>query len=336
MKVLVAEDNHFYRLALKATISGWGYDVIDVDDGGKAWDILAAPDAPKIAILDWLMPIHNGIELCQKVRSLHRPEPPYLIILTSLDGKEHALSALRAGADDFIHKPFDREQLQARLQVAKRIVGLQTSQTLVFTFARAVEAKSPFTQGHAGRVTHYALALAAALGLSETDRETLRRGGLLHDIGKISIPDAILNKPGPLTPEEFEVIKQHPSLGEEIVKPLQSLQDTLPLIRWHHERRDGQGYPDGLRGDDIPLIVRVLSVADTYDAISSDRPYRPAILHEPCLRIMFKDAAEGGLDPELVQEFSALEWDRIKIVAPRTDPLQSRISDSSPLLLTGS
>jgi putative two-component system response regulator len=306
MRILVAEDNHFYRLALKAILHEWGYEVVEARDGAEAWQVLTARDAPQIAILDWLMPELSGLDLCRQVRALHRPEPTYIIILTSLDGKENIINAFQAGADDFIHKPFDREQLRARLHVGKRIVGLQTSQTVVFTFARAVEAKSPFTQGHADRVTHYAMSLAEVLGVPDVEKDVLRRGALLHDIGKISIPDAILNKPGALAPSEYEIIKQHPTLGVEIVKPLQSLQDVLPLIRWHHERLDGRGYPDGLSGEKIPFLVRVLSVADVYDALSSERPYRPAMPHEQCLEIMRGDAESGGLDPILVENFIRL------------------------------
>ena len=306
MTILIADDNNFYRLALKEILTGWGYKVVEAKDGNQAWQILASSDAPKIAILDWMMPGLSGPELCRRVRSVRQAEPTYLIILTSLEAKENSVAALRAGADDFIHKPFDREQLEARLHVGNRIVSLQTSQTVVFTLARAVEARSAYTQGHAERVTRFALALAADIGLPEVDLNTLRSGGLLHDLGKISIPDMILNKPGPLTKEEYDVVKQHPLLGVEILKPLQSLKVALPLVRWHHERQDGNGYPDGLIGKEIPFLVRLLSVADFYDALKSVRPYRPALEHHTCLEIMQKDAADGGLDPALVAQFAAL------------------------------
>jgi putative two-component system response regulator len=307
VKILIADDNHFYRMALKGILSEWGYKVVEAQDGTQAWSILKAPEPPQLAILDWMMPGLSGPELCRRVRALKRAEPTYLIILTNLDGKENSLGALRAGADDFIHKPFDRDQLEARLNVGRRIVNLQTTQTVVFTLARAVEAKSSYTQGHAERVTRYALGLAADIGISDADVNILRNGGLLHDLGKISIPDAILDKPGPLTPEEYAIVKKHPELGVEILKPLHSLKEMLPLIRWHHERLDGRGYPDRLGGNEIPFLVRILSVADVYDALSSERPYRPAIPHATCLDIMRKDAAEGGLDPELVAQFAALQ-----------------------------
>jgi putative two-component system response regulator len=252
--------------------------------------------------------------------------------LTSLEGKENVLRALEAGADDYVTKPFDRDQLRARLQVGRRIVGLQTSHTVVFAFARAVEAKSPYTQGHAERVTGYALALADQIGVTPAQRETLRKGGVLHDISKISIPDSILNKDGKLTPEEFAVIRQHPEAGVQIVQPLQSLHDTLSLIRWHHERLDGTGYPDGLRGDAIPLLVRVLSVADVYDALASTRPYRPALSRAECERIMRADAAKGGLDSDLVQTFFSLSPDAFDALAAAQRSSGSGVFSITPLV----
>ncbi len=235
-----------------------------------------------------------------------RPEPPYLIVLTSKNGKENIVTALESGADDHITKPFDRAELKARLQVGLRIVGLQTSQTVVFTIARAVEARSPYTQGHAYRVSRYALALADFIGLSEKEKDILQSGATLHDIGKIAVPDAILNKAGPLTPAEFEIAKQHPVEGVKIIAPLESIREVSPLIRWHHERPNGRGYPDGLCGDAIPLLVRVLSVADVYDALTSERPYRAGLAHEVSLEILQKDAAEGSLDPDIVKAFCEL------------------------------
>jgi len=319
MKILIADDNLFYRTALGATLREWGYDVIAVGDGAAAWDVLSAPQAPQLAILDWVMPKCDGLEVCRRLRALHRPEPTYVIVLTAKAGKENIVAALENGADDYISKPFDREELQARLRVGRRIVGLQTSQTVVFALARAVEGKSPYTHGHSERVTQFAVALADELGIAPADREVLRKGGLLHDIGKICIRDDVLNKPGPLTDEEYELIKTHPIQGVTMVSPLESLKDTIPLIRWHHERCDGTGYPDRIGKDKLPFLVRILSVADVYDALASDRPYRPGMSHTRCLEIMHKDAHSGGLDPELVRCFSGIDQTILgKIKSPRT------------------
>ena len=324
MKVLIADDNHFYRCALEATLTEWGYEVLAVSDGEAAWDVLRAEDAPKIAILDWMMPRLDGVEVCRRLRAVPRHEPTYVIILTSRDGKANAAKALEGGADDYVTKPFDRGELAARLRVGRRIVTLQTGETVVYAFARAVDGKSPFTQGHSERVKSYSLALAARLGLPPADIDLLRRGATIHDIGKIAVPDAILNKAGPLTADEMAAIREHPAQGVKMIESLSSVADTIPLVRWHHERMDGNGYPDRLPGDRIPLLVRVLSVADVYDALSSDRPYRAALPLDVCLAILRKDAVGGGLDPELVEEFCDIPGEQLVGIG---SGVQARVPD---------
>ena len=303
MKILIADDNHFYRCALKSTLSEWGYEVIAVADGQEAIKALQGEQAPKIAILDWMMPIVDGLEVCRQLRATPQREPTYVIILTSREGKQNAVMALESGADDYITKPFDRGELSARLKVGRRIVSLQTSETVIYSFAQAVDSKNPYTKGHSERVCQFALLLAAQLGLSQTDIDLLRRASILHDIGKIAVPDAILNKSGPLTPDEIRVIQEHPLDGVRMIEPLDSVRDTIPLVRWHHERMDGHGYPDKISGEQIPVLVRVLSVADVYDALSSTRPYRVGLSLPKCLAILREDASRGGLDPALVEQF---------------------------------
>lgn len=312
MKVLIADDNHFYRCALQATLVEWGYEVIAVADGEAAWAVLDGPCPPKLAILDWVMPKADGLEVCRRLRRVPRPEPTYAIVLTSREGKENAVTALESGADDFVTKPFDRDELAARLRVGRRIVDLQTCETVIYTFAQAVDGKSPYTRGHSDRVKRVALALAEHLKLQPADAETLRRGASLHDIGKIAIPDAVLDKPGPLTGDEYEVIKRHPEHGARMIEGIAALRKVVPLVRWHHERGDGRGYPDGLTSKQIPLLVRVLSVADVYDALSSDRPYRRGLPHDDCLAVLRRDAAGGGLDVELVEQFCAIPPARVR------------------------
>jgi putative two-component system response regulator len=194
----------------------------------------------------------------------------------------------------------------------------------VFALARALEAKSRYTQGHTERVTAHALALAEQAGLAAAERETLRRGAALHDVGKISIPDAILDKPGALSAEEYELVKLHPVQGVRIVEPLRSIRDVIPLVRWHHERLDGHGYPDGLFGGAIPLAVRVLSVADVYDALVSARPYRPPLPRDECLRLLNESADGGGLDPELVRLFCATLVGTVSAVGPTRESIRPR------------
>jgi putative two-component system response regulator len=323
MRILIADDNHFYRCALKATLTEWGYDVIAVSDGAAAWEVLQGDQPPKLAILDWMMPKIEGVEVCRQLRAVPRIEPTYVIVLTSRDGKSNAVTALESGADDYVTKPFDRGELAARLRVGRRIVSLQTSEVVIYTFAQAVDGKSPYTKGHSDRVKHYAVALAGRLGLSQVETDLLRRGASLHDIGKIAVPDAILNKAAPLTPEEFQVIKGHPLQGVRMIEPLESVRDTIPLVRWHHERVDGTGYPDGLTGDRIPFLVRALSVADVFDALSSDRPYRVGLPLDSCLTILRQEAAGGGLDEELVAEFCAIPPDQLVRIGSGSVPNRS-------------
>src|SRR5262249_7151385 len=236
---------------------------------------------PDLILLDLEMPKVDGYEVCRRLKQDPATRLIPIVVITGHSDHDAKLRCWEAGADDFITKPFRCLEVAVRCRALLRTKQLvyerDSSEAVVFAFARVVEAKSPYTHGHSERVAAYALALAAQVGLPEAEWETLRRGALLHDIGKVSTPDAILNKPQALTPAEFEIMKRHTIHGVRIVEPLASVRDTLPLIRSHHERLDGRGYPDGLRGDQIPYIVRLLTVVDVYDSLVSERPYRGAI-----------------------------------------------------------
>jgi putative two-component system response regulator len=229
------------------------------------------------------------------------------VILTGESEADARMQAWDAGADDFLTKPFQGVEVLARcrslLRTKALVDELDSAQSVLFALARTLEAKSRYTQGHSERVTTLALALADRVGLSAGEKESLRRGSLLHDIGKISTPDSILDKPARLTADEYAVVKQHPAEGVRMVESLRSIRDVIPFIRWHHERMDGRGYPDGLFGGSVPVAVRVLAVADVYDALATERPYRPALAPDECVRILRADAAGGGLDRELVEAF---------------------------------
>lgn len=304
--ILVVDDDNTVAAMLEQLLTADGHRVTVARDGREALT-LAALNRPDLIITDLDMPHLNGHELCRRIKQEPATRLLPVLMITGRDAEEARLRAWELGADDFLTKPFDTVAVRARcrslLRVKRLVDELDSAEAVVFAFARAVEAKCRYTWGHSERVTSYALDLARQLGLPDAEQEVLRRGGLLHDIGKINMPDSILNKPGPLTAEEYDIVKQHPVQGVRIVEPLRSIRDTIPLIRWHHERLDGKGYPDGLFGGAIPLLARVLAVADVFDALSSERPYRPALPQKECFRILRENATGGGLDPELVRCF---------------------------------
>ncbi len=306
-RILVVDDNPSAALLLEKLLAGEGYQVQTAGDGVAALAQVASA-APELILLDLDLPYLDGYEVCRQLKGDPATRWIPIVIISAQVASEAKLRAWDLGADEFLTKPFQCVEVVARcrslLRVKSLLDDLDSAEAVVFAFARAVEAKSSYTQGHAERVTTYALALAAAVDLPAEQRAVLRKGALLHDIGKISVPDAVLDKPGPLTRDEFDIVKQHTVQGARIVEPLRSIRDTIPLIRWHHERMDGLGYPDGLAGECIPPVVRILSVADVYDSLASARPYRTAMPHARCLEILRRSAAEGGLDPDLVRVFT--------------------------------
>ena len=308
-RILVVDDNVFITSLLSHGLTAEGYDVTATDDGATALDLISA-SPPDLIFLDIEMPGLMGDEVCRRLKSQPATRLIPVVMISGLDAFPNKIAAWDNGADDFLTKPFHMVEVVARCRSLLRIKCLieerDSAEAVVFALARAVEAKSAFTAGHSERVTHFALMLAAELGVPEGQREVLSRGARLHDVGKISIPDAILEKPGKLTAEEFAIIQQHPETGAHILEPLATMRELIPLVRWHHERLDGTGYPDRISGDEIPLLVRILSVCDVYDSLASQRPYRPALAHEDCLAIMHDSAAGGGLDADLVARFERL------------------------------
>jgi putative two-component system response regulator len=307
-RILIVDDNLTIISLLQYALRQEGYRVVVAQDGQEALDRVAA-EPPELILLDLDLPILSGDEVCRRLKNDPATRTIPVVMLTALGELENKLAAWDYGADEFLTKPFRVVEVLTRCRSLLRIKQLgddrDSAESVVYAFARAVEAKSPYTHGHSERVKCYALALADELGVSSQDREVLRKGALLHDVGKISIPDVILDKPDRLTFEEYEIIKGHPAQGAHILEPLRSVVDAIPLIRWHHERLDGKGYPDGIRGEQIPVLVRILSVCDIYDSLKSDRPYRPALEWEKCVAILRQEAG-GGLDPELVERFVRL------------------------------
>ena len=304
-KVLVVDDKQANRELLEGRLADLGYDVREAKDGVEALDAVAAEE-PDLILLDIDMPRLDGIAVCEQLKAhpIHRLIP--IVILTASSDRETKLRGLAAGADDYLSKPFDSKELLIRTKVLLRQRALNqrldATEGVLFALARAVEARDRHTIHHAERVGRYAEAIGGAQGLGAEDCDLLYQGGVLHDLGKIAIPDAILLKPGPLSPDEFSVMRTHSIEGERICLSLRSIAHYLPIIRHHHERIDGAGYPDHLVGRDIPLGARIAAISDAWDAMVSDRPYRAGLGQDEALRRL-RQGAGSQWDAGLVHTF---------------------------------
>ncbi len=278
------------------------YDIISAGDGHEALQ-LVKEYTPDLIMLDVVMPGIDGFEVCRILKEDERTRLIPVVMITALDSQQDRLRGLEAGVDDFISKPFNVYELLARvknlLKLRSYINELEHAEQVIFSLARAVEAKDNYTEGHCERLSILAQYLGLELELPESDLIILKRGGILHDIGKIAIDDSILLKPGPLTAEEFEIIKTHPEVGENICRPLKTLQPVLPIIRYHQERYNGSGYPEALTGNEIPVHARIIGLVDCYDALTTDRTYRRALPKDFAIQIMQKEMAAGLWDPDL-------------------------------------
>lgn len=312
--ILVVDDNVMYLEAVKDFLTLEGYQVLTASRGILALDIMKTI-LPDLVLLDAVMPEMNGFEVCARLKNQDRTRFIPVVMVTSLSESKDKVRGIEAGADDFISKPFVPEELKARLCSLLRVKHLNdqldSAEDIILSLANAIEAKDPYTEGHTERVGNYCLALGKALHLGELDLRALEMGGILHDIGKIGILDVILNKQGKLTPQEYQQMKAHPVIGHKIVQPLKSFVQVLPIVRHHHEHYDGNGYPDGLKGEHIPLVARITTVADVYDALTTDRPYRKA-LPTPVVQEVMAQMSGTHLDPKLVKIFmNLIEKDKI-------------------------
>ncbi|GBE30075.1 MAG TPA: response regulator [Bacteroidetes bacterium] len=303
-RILVAEDETDTRSVLGQMLEALGYDALLTDNGRAAFDSMA-DNPPDLVLSDVMMPIMDGFELCQRIKSDPTTRLVPVVLLTGLGGVEDRVRGIDAGADDFISKPFQLTELHARIRSLLRLKqftdDLEHAESIIFSLARTVEAKDAYTEDHCNRLSVYSVIIGQRLGLDEEDQRALRRGGILHDIGKISIADAILLKPGPLSQEERDIMQTHSVRGETICKPLRSLHSSLPIIRHHHERMDGTGYPDHLSGEDIPLNARIVAAVDFIDALVTERPYRGPLPMKEALRMANAAAEDGHLDPQIVK-----------------------------------
>jgi len=307
--ILVADDQAANRELLEELLTTQGYKVITVPDGAAAVAEVARTQFD-LVLLDVMMPHLNGFEVCENIKSNPDTYLIPVIMITALCDKQDRLEGIKVGADDFLSRPLDRTELLARvrslLKLKQRTDELERAESVLFSLARSIEGKDPYTHGHCERLSDYSTRLGEHLGLSEDQLIALRRAGIVHDVGKIAVPDAILLKPGSLTPEEWMLIREHPIVGERICAPLKSFRFVLPIIRHHHEKFDGSGYPDGLRGEDIPVTARALQVVDVYDALTTDRPYKKAFSITDALQTMKQEVAKGWWDPHIFDQFERL------------------------------
>jgi len=307
--VLLVEDFEPARRVLERQLVQGGYRVRVAAGGNDALALVQA-DAPDLVITDLQMPDGDGLSLCRALKASPATRLIPVVIMTGLDEAGTRMRAIETGADDFLSKPVDPPELLARVRslvALKRFTDdLDNAEAVLRSLALTIEARDAYTGGHCERLGDYAVELGKEIGLPAEDLTALRRGGYFHDIGKIAIPDGILLKPGPLTPDEFERIKSHTVIGESLCGTLRVLRRVRPIVRWHHERLDGSGYPDGLVGDAIPILAQIIGIVDVFDAMTTTRPYRPALGRDQAFRELRREAAMGRRRKDLVERFVAI------------------------------
>jgi len=304
--ILVVEDEPHIREVLSGLLGALGYRLLMAASAEQALDTLNVV-SPDLVLTDVHLGAMSGIELCARLKADPRYELMPVVILTAVGDLEARVAGLAAGADDFFTKPVEFVELRTRLAALLRVkllLGqLERAEAVITTLALTIEARDPYTLGHCDRLSRYAVALGEALGLDHDMVRALRLGGYLHDLGKISVPDGILLKPGPLDPIEQERIRAHPGAGSDLVVGLRSMELVRPIMRHHHEKWDGSGYPDGLKGEAIPLGARIISVVDVFDALHTERPYKAALSRSDAVSLLIRETDAGYWDPKVVETF---------------------------------
>jgi putative two-component system response regulator len=307
--ILVVDDEAAAREGLEGLLSAYGYSVRAAHDGHSALESFPHFQ-PDLVLLDVMMPELNGFEVCRQLKNNPDTRLTPVVLITGLSETQDRVRGLEAGADDFLSKPNDLSELLARVRSLLSLKvftdELERAESVVFALACSIEAKDPYTEGHCRRLSDYSAELGERLGLPEHQIVALRRAGIVHDIGKVAVPDNLLLKKGSLTQEEWKIMREHPVVGERICAPLKSFRLVRPIIRHHHERVNGSGYPDGLKGEQIPLTARVLQIVDVYDALTTQRPYKRAFSASEALEIMAKEVSQGWWDRDIFAEFQQL------------------------------
>jgi len=307
--ILIADGHEINRRILRSMLRSGAYRILEAANHQEALALLDC-EPVDLLVVDLMIPDIGGPEFCRRVKSQRHTRLIPILLITSVQGVENEIVGIESGADEFLTKPLHpavvRTRIAAMLRQKAAIDSLEEAETILFTLAQAVEQRDSATGAHCERLALLSVAMGRALGLEQADLLALYRGGFLHDIGKISVPDAILKKPEPLNEQEWEIMRAHTIHGEAICRPLKTLARVLPIIRHHHERWDGSGYPDGLSGERIPLLARILQIADIFDALTSVRCYKPAVPPAEALRILDDEARRGWRDPVLVKLFRQL------------------------------
>ena len=307
--ILIVDDYAPNLRGLGQLLERADYTVLTATNGRDALDIVAR-ERPDLVLLDVLMPGISGLDVCAELKRDAETRLTPVVLISGAQERQTRLAGLDAGADDFLDKPVDPEELHTRVRSLMRLKrltdDLESAESLFLTLGRIVEARDPCTEGHCERLTEYATALGRQLQLDQPDLDALHRGAFLHDVGKIAIPDRVLLKKGKLTRKEYALMQRHPAIGDDLCRTVRSFDAVRPIVRHHHERLDGRGYPDGLAGDAIPLLAQIVSIVDVFDALTTDRPYRRALPTATACQMMRADARGGWCRAELLETFLEL------------------------------
>jgi putative two-component system response regulator len=318
-RILVVDDEPAIVDVLSRLLARDGYEVITARNGAEAIEMVYR-ELPDLILLDVMMPVLDGFSVCQRLKNDEQTALIPITMLTGQDDFEHRKRGMEVGADDFLSKPFEQSMLKARIKSQLRIKRLtdqlEHTENVIFMLAMAIEEKDAYTEGHLRRLRSYSEQLAVAKGLDDNMVRAVRHGGILHDIGKIGVSEAILQKPAALTPEERLHIQEHPAIGARIVSQMRFAKEVAPIVRHHHERWDGKGYPDGLKGEEIPIGARIVAIADSYDAMTTDRPYRAALGEQQAVE-QLRQGCGTQFDADLVNVFVDLILSG-KLVHPET------------------
>lgn len=308
-RVLIVDDDRGVAALLERLLSADGYATQLAHDAESALAVLPSLH-PDLVLLDVVLPGASGFDVCRRLKQDRATRLTPVILVTALDTREARIEGLDCGADEFLTKPVDSPELLARVRSLVRMKrytdDLDSAASIVTTLAVMIEARDGYTEGHCHRIGNYASALGRRVGLGDDDLRTLQRGGFLHDIGMLAIPDTVLRKAGSLEPEEYELIKSHTIVGDALCSNLRSLHAVRPIVRHHHERLDGSGYPDRLRGSQIPLLAQIIGLVDVFDAVTTQRPYQRARPTDEAIDVLRQQVRKGWRASDLVEQFAAI------------------------------